>query len=514
MNHMIAIAAGPPEKTVHSQDALARAGFQLSLFILMLALTGWIGIEARADTNALAMVAAFSHKVHGAAGAFDLPLNLGPANSATVEPRSGGPTTILFMFSDNITTVDGTLGSTNFAIANAIFSDASIAGNTLTLDLTNVANNSQVLVFLHGITDLSSNGLSGTNFVAARAIYGDINQNGLVTIGDMQAVKNKLGQPLSTANFLSDVNLSSSITIGDMQIAKNNLAHGINSIPIVMTLALDKSGSMVFTGGAGRLPEAVSSFISFFDDNKDRVALVTFASTTNLNVSMRQPFKSAITNAVNSLTFSGFTYTDGALQLAQIQNQSVSVPAGQNAVKAVIFFTDGLPNTIQDKWPVNKTYNVSGSDSGNRYTILNPANGNQLPNSSTTYSSAPPSYCPTMTNFVSVDGTRKAINSTNFRTEAKLRTIAKADTLRSMTNIIYCVGLGGGYVDTAMLQIIANDPALLVNTNLPAPFITSEHPDLPSYFNPYQPAGEVVPAATATNLTEALQVIVTRILSY
>jgi hypothetical protein len=254
-------------------------------------------------------------------------------------------------------------------------------------------------------------------------------------------------------------------------------------------------------GGSARLPAAVSSFISFFDDNRDRAAQVSFAATTNVNISMRQPFKSDITNAVSSLIFNGGTYADGGLRLAQIQNQSVSIPAGQNVVKAVVFFTDGLPNTIQDTWPTNKTYNVGGTDSGNIYTIFSPSTGLQLPNSSTMYSGPRPAYCTTMTNFVSIDGSTQTVSGVNFRAEARLRTIAAANSLRSETNVIYCVGLAGGSIDTALLQIIANDPALLLNA------------DLASYFNPDQPAGEVVIAATAANLSHALQVIVARILS-
>lgn len=503
-----------PSVTTHSSlFFLPRSGSLHALALaILLTLTAGAAIEAQAIT----MTSAVSRKDHGSAGTFDLPLNLGQANSATVEPRSGGPTTILFTFSDNITTVDGTLGSTNFSIANATFSDASITGNTLTLNLVSVLDSSLVLVSLNGIIDLASNALSGTDSLAIRALCGDVNQNGSATIGDMQAVKYRVGQAVSTANFLCDVNLNGSITIGDMQAVKYNLFHEIKSLPVVMTLALDRSGSMAGNGGSTFLPPAVKSFISFFDDNTDRVAQVSFASATKVDVAMQQPFKSAITNAVNSLTFNGSTYADGAIQLAQTQNQSTSIPAGQNVVKAIVFFTDGAPNTIHDTWPTNKTYNVGGTDSGNSYAIFNPSTGLQLPNSSTMYSGPAPAYCRTMITFVSVDGSTQTVSAANFRAEAHLRTVAAADSVRSKTNFVYCVGFGYAVTSpqqTAMLQIMANDPALLVNTNLPAPFITTQHPDLPSYFNPDQPAGEVVLAATAAELKQVLQKIVARILT-
>ena len=391
-----------PSSRIHSfLSFLPHSGFSHALALGIL-LT--LAISAAVEAQTLTMLSAASRKDHGSAGTFDTPLSLNQTTNATIEPRSGGPTTLLFTFSDDISTVDGTLGSTNFAIANATYSSAAIATNTLTLNLANVTDGSQVLVFLHGITDLAGNGFTGTNYVAIRALHGDVNRNGQVTIGDMQTIKYSVGQPLSAANFLCDINLNGSISLGDMQAVKYNLSHTINYVPVVMTLALDHSGSMASNGGSERLAAAVSSFIGFFDDNRDRVAQVGFAATTNLNVSMRQPFKSDITTAVNSLTFNGGTYADGGLRLAQAQNQSVSILAGQNVVKAVVFLTDGLPNIIQDTWPTNKTYNVGGFNSGNSYAIFRPSNGVQLPNSSTTYSGPSPSYCPTMTKFVSVDG--------------------------------------------------------------------------------------------------------------
>ena len=516
MDRMSTFAIAPVRKTFRSQTFPSIPGFLLTIFFLVQTVA--------ADTNALTMISAVSRKNHGRAGAFDLPLNLGPANNATVEPRRGGPTTILFTFSDNITTVDGTLGATNFTIANATFSSAAIASNALTLNLTAIPDTSLVLVSLNGITDLAGSALTGTDNVAVRALYGNAYRNGLITLSDLQSIKNCLGRSLSTTNFLCDLDLSGSINLADMQVAKNNLAHGIRSIPVVMTLALDQSGSMLGNGGSTALPVAVTSFIHFFDDTTDRVAQISFASTANVNVAMQQPFKSAITNAVSSLTFGGATYIDGALQLAQTQNQGVSIPANQNVVKAVVFFTDGYPNIFQFTWTNRshqiETYNVGGYDTGNAYSIFNPTNGNQIappqqsnPLTGPVTSKGVPYDMPSSV-FVSIDGTTKAINAANFYDEAQLRTVATADAVRSMTNFIYCVGLPyGGPAQTALLQIIANDPALLVNTNLPAPFITAQHTNLASYFNPSQPVGEAIIATSASDLKQLLQVIVARILS-
>jgi len=262
---------------------------------------------------------------------------------------------------------------------------------------------------------------------------------------------------------------------------------------LVMSLVLDRSGSMVGNNGSAKLPGAVGTFINFFDDNMDKVALISFSSTTNLNVSMRQPFKSTVTSAANGLTFVGGTYSEGGLKLAKQQNDSVAVPANENVIKLAVFFTDGLANTFQGTWPTNKTYNVGGTDSGNSYAIFDPTTGNQLPNSSTMYSSASPSYCPTMTTFLSTNGTTKTVSATNFRTEGQLCALGRAAELRAAGMLVFCIGLGGGSVNEDFLEQMANSTGS-------------------STYNPNQPVGEVVMAATANDLQTVFQQIASKIL--
>jgi Flp pilus assembly protein TadG len=262
---------------------------------------------------------------------------------------------------------------------------------------------------------------------------------------------------------------------------------------LVMSLILDRSGSMGNNGGGAALPGAVSAFINFFDDNIDMVALISFSSTTNLNVSMRQPFKSLVTTAANNLNFDGYTCTEGALKLAKQQNDSVVVPVNENVVKLVVLFTDGLSNGFGYTWPTNKTYNVSGSDSGSYYYIMHPTTGNVLPNSSSRYSSAPPAYCPTMTTFISTNGTTKTVSASNIRNEGDLRVLGRAAEIRASGQLVYCIGLGGGSVDVDMLKKAANTPDS-------------------STFNPNQPVGECVIASSASQMQIVFQQIASKIL--
>ena len=93
-------------------------------------------------------------------------------------------------------------------------------------------------------------------------------------------------------------------------------------------------------------PGAVSNFTDRFDDGKDSASLVTFSTTATTDVSMRTGnFQSLIKNTANSLSFSGHTFSDAALQQAFTQ-ENVAVTG--NVQKSVVFFTDGGANTIQN----------------------------------------------------------------------------------------------------------------------------------------------------------------------
>lgn len=157
---------------------------------------------------------------------------------------------------------------------------------------------------------------------------------------------------------------------------------------LVMSIVLDRSGSMCggteacdsgVTGddGGEALKAAVPLFVANFDDNNDEVAMVSFASDAGVDVAINYTFKSKIDTAVSALKFTGGTFGTGAgtqpipsttngppLSLAQLQNDSITPQPGQNVVKVIVYFTDGLMNTIQDS-----IYCKGTSGSGN--TILN-----------------------------------------------------------------------------------------------------------------------------------------------
>ncbi|MBI5397789.1 MAG: hypothetical protein HZA91_21020 [Verrucomicrobia bacterium] len=235
--------------------------------------SGEIGAE-----QAPVLLAAASRKTHSGAGTFDLNLNLDPALSGTVEPRRYGPTELLFTFNKDMMAADGTLDTTEFVLTNATFVSASIVSSNLTLNLTNVVDQAKVTVVLNGIADLAGNPLEGTNAVVIRVLYGDANQSGSVSVGDMQATKNKLSQVLTSTNYLCDLNLSGTISVGDMQVAKNMLSH---SVPLgdfnPTTPPLQFSITPTFAVPATTIGEALGAPELAWDTNGDELWSPTIA---------------------------------------------------------------------------------------------------------------------------------------------------------------------------------------------------------------------------------------------
>ena len=266
---------------------------------------------------------------------------------------------------------------------------------------------------------------------------------------------------------------------------------------LIMALVLDRSGSMgceppCGSGGAFVLSNAVSSFIDNFDDSADMVGMSSFGSTASLDVPMEQPFKSDITAAANAMNFGGRTFAEGGLQIGFNQVNNTSAPPGQNAVKVIVFFTDGYANTFQTNFscrvapinlgqsdpPIGLPTNAGAPWS---YEFIDPAGGSDPPCTSTT--------------FQSIDGTTKTIsqNNQNVWYEGQLHALSVANQIRSANILIYSIGLGAG-LNQDFLRNIANDPA-------------------GSLYNINQISGEAVFAPDASQLQAVFQSIATKVLS-
>jgi outer membrane protein assembly factor BamB len=176
---------------------------------------------------ALQLTLAVSRKTHGAAGAFDIPLPL--SGSLGVECRTGGATgdyTQVFTFTNNVT-------SGNASVTSGIGSVSGMptfSGNTMTVNLTGVANVQTLTVTLTGVTDEFSQVLPDTP-ASVNMLIGDTNGNGVVNATDVAQTKAQVGQPVTSSNFRTDVNASGIINATDVAIVKAHSGGSISARP-------------------------------------------------------------------------------------------------------------------------------------------------------------------------------------------------------------------------------------------------------------------------------------------
>lgn len=265
--------------------------------------------------------------------------------------------------------------------------------------------------------------------------------------------------------------------------------------PIILSLVLDKSGSMNLNGGAVALPPAVKDFLGYFIEGTDRLGEVSFSSIASQDVSISQTFQTPIQRAVNRMPFGGATFAQGGLLDAQTQVTGVANPP-PNAVPVVVFFTDGWANTNQDTLG-NKLVNYGGCSPVeaavgwcNAFFCMDPNTGNTI--SATPGSSG---SCHGVRRFLAHDPTLPKpaqLNTTNVSVDAKYRAVQLANTMRSQGITVYSIGLGDK-IDTTYLQEVANDPA--------SPL-----------YDPNEPSGLAEFAPTASELDRSFQTIASKIL--
>ena len=293
--------------------------------------------------------------------------------------------------------------------------------------------------------------------------------------------------------------------------------------PVIMTLVLDRTGSMTSDGGQAALSPAINDFLSYFNDTIDQVALVTFAADSTTDVSMATNFTSNIEAAVPTRAcgtepcFGGPTFTQGGLQRGYCvetgtTNDStnfkcdpgITAPtplAGTTPINVVVFFTDGWANMIKEtvsncnyignglnlgasatgQWGGRDPAVVAGTGGSDPYAYL-PVPVTQIDGTSVTCQSAAtfPSQNPSYAN-----GSNPKVNCTNCRitwpipngqtdstwtqgnitNEALYRSVQTANALRTAGVYAYAVGLSSSINNTFLYQI-AND---CDNSPWPAP---------------------------------------------
>jgi hypothetical protein len=166
----------------------------------------------------------------------------------------------------------------------------------------------------------------------------------------------------------------------------------------IVSIVLDRSGSMAVDGGAAALQSAGPTFVADFDNATDEVAMISFSSNATVDVPINYNFKTPIDNAIAALHFMGGTFGTGAgnkpilspttgapPSLAQLQNDSVVIQPKQKVVKVVVYFTAGLMNTVQDNFYCKgkggsglTLVNYGGYDAGNSVGFFDPTSATTL----------------------------------------------------------------------------------------------------------------------------------------
>ena len=171
---------------------------------------------------------AVSRKRHGSTGTFDVDLPL--SGTPGIECRSGsasGDYTIVVTFLANVSVN----GNPQAAVTSGIGSIGSggvsgggmvtIAGNVVTIPLTNVANAQTINVTLNNV-----NGSTNVT-IPMRMLIGDVNSNGSVNASDVASTKSRIGQPVNPTTFRADVNANGSINATDVSLVKSKVGTGL-----------------------------------------------------------------------------------------------------------------------------------------------------------------------------------------------------------------------------------------------------------------------------------------------
>jgi RHS repeat-associated protein len=166
-------------------------------------------VPANPPTDGPALVSAVSRKTHGGAGTFDV--NLPLSGAPGIEMRAGyGSYTLVLTFDRTVTSGSATIASGVGAAAAPTFS-----GSTATVQLSGVADRETIIVELDNI---SGGGKAATAkvLVAMGVLSGDVNQNGAVTIEDINLVYANSGAGVTASTFKYDVTFNGTINSSDV----------------------------------------------------------------------------------------------------------------------------------------------------------------------------------------------------------------------------------------------------------------------------------------------------------
>ena len=184
---------------------------------------GFINMEAAATASttippAVPLTSVVSRRTHGGAGTFDITLP-----GVECRDSAGGNYTMVFTFANTITKASAAIVSEG----SGSVSSMSIAGNQVTVNLTNVQNAQRVTVNVLDIHDSAGN-VSAVHSGTMRLLIGDTSANGTCNASDVSQTKAQTGALVGAGNFREDVTANGTINAGDVSDVK---AHTGTSVP-------------------------------------------------------------------------------------------------------------------------------------------------------------------------------------------------------------------------------------------------------------------------------------------
>ena len=161
---------------------------------------------------------AFSRKIHGGAGTFDIPLPL--SGNVGIECRTGPTYQMIINFATSVTVESAAVTS-----GTGMVSSFSGSGTpTITVNLSGVTDVQRITVTLHNVNDGTN---TGDVPVSMGVLAGDVNGSTGVNSTDVALTKSQVGQTVTSSNFRQDVNASGTITATDVTVVKSDVGHAL-----------------------------------------------------------------------------------------------------------------------------------------------------------------------------------------------------------------------------------------------------------------------------------------------
>ena len=293
--------------------------------------------------------------------------------------------------------------------------------------------------------------------------------------------------------------------------------------PLDLTLVLDVSSSMMRSGSFGSMQTAAKNFVDAFDEARDQVGVVAFATGGWEAYGIQKNFKLGAKAAIDALTAIPDTNMEQGLELGHVQVLSAPPRAASGPRRVIlVLFTDGRPTALTERLtnisnnaepgcvgPNTVVAEYYGTLSGYlastpRYRALSEPNANANGRRLRCFNGGTAEY----TNEVSGNPLSPApaslpngmsINSDNIRDYARELTLTNASSTRADRVTIYSIGLGNPSAvnpldvpDQDLLRTIANKGGIT---------------------NGAQPQGEMFFAPDASTLNTMFQRVVARILT-